>query len=360
MLVLRFTIAAMAALVLAGCDDSRRFRDEPSGPVSPTPDVARLIVAGTPPAVGASSQFTAVAVLADGSSRTVTPQAYWASSDPIVATVTAGGVVTGVSPGPVVVSATYGGTRGFQSFTVAQPATYTLYGRVTDASGASVAAATVTVRSAAGGMKLASADGSGNYSVSGVPQGAAEVTFVAPGYAAATRTLIVYGNARLDVALTKASPCPSIGFDDTGPDASAFTTYSRCGVTVAATAATWEVSTRFGNPAPFVEFRAPAGQAAVGELTVTASSGTFTFESVDLYSSVTPIPYVITGIARTSTAFTLQGTVPNTLGRFATVPNPNRAVRIDALVIRLTNAVPGGGGSNSSNPMGLDNLVLRY
>jgi len=63
-------------------------------------------VTGTAPAVGATAQFTATATLSDSSSRPVTTEATWTSSNTAVATAD-GGVVKGVSAGQADISAAY-------------------------------------------------------------------------------------------------------------------------------------------------------------------------------------------------------------------------------------------------------------
>jgi len=154
--------------------------------------------------------------------------------------------------------------------------------------------------------------------------------------------------------LARTTACPVIGFDDLTGNSSPFTTYSACGFAVTATSGTWVVLTTYGHPAPFVEFMSNAGTTGIGELLVTRGGGTFTFQSVDVYSSTTQIPYVMTGIANSATTFTIQGTVPNTFGNFATVVNPQPQTSVDALLIRLTNpAAP-----CCANPMGLAARLL--
>jgi Big-like domain-containing protein len=69
--------------------------------------VSSLSVAGTAPAVGATSQFKATATMADGSTQDVTTQATWSSTDATVATVSSGGVVTGIAAGSTTVDAVY-------------------------------------------------------------------------------------------------------------------------------------------------------------------------------------------------------------------------------------------------------------
>ena len=112
----------------------------------------------------------------------------------------------------------------------------------------------------------------------------------------------------------------------------------------------------YGNPAPFIEFIAAAGNTLTGEIRVTAGGATFGFESVDLYSSTTPIPYTFVGTRNCATVFTEANTLPNTFGTFGTVMGQHSAAIIDTLTITLTNpAAP-----CCENPMGLDNIVLSF
>jgi len=151
------------------------------------------------------------------------------------------------------------------------------------------------------------------------------------------------------------TPCPAIGFDDAGAPAATVTTYTRCGFTVSATTTNWTVWTGYGHPAPFIGFMSAAGVTNTAEVRVTSAAGKFTFQSVDVYSSTTPIPYLITGIANSAAVFTIQGTQPNTFGKFATVSNPDANTQVDTLLIQLTNpAAP-----CCTNPVGLDNIVVK-
>lgn len=359
---LRLAVAATVLTALSGCAGSSSSPPAPSSPsapsstVAPTTAVVKIIVAGTPPPPGTSSQFTAIAVLNDGSSQTVTSLASWLSSTTSVATVSGSGLVAARSNGSVVVTATYSGTQGALAFAVAPPATFTLNGTITDATSGGGVAASVTVKEALGGIKSTVADGSGRYSILSVAGGAVDVTAVASNYVVVKKSIVMFGDTTLNFALARVSPCPLIGFDDVGSQGAPFTTYTRCGFTVAAATLNWTVSTGYGRPAPFIQFASPGGTTTIGEVIVTAAGGKFTFQSVDLYSSTTPIPYVITGIANSTTVFSIQKTQGNTFGNFATVVNPNPTTLIDALLIRLSNpAAP-----CCSNPMGLDNIVVLY
>lgn len=119
----------------------------------------------------------------------------------------------------------------------------------------------------------------------------------------------------------------------------------------------WSVRTDYGRPAPFIEFYVPcvgtpcATPATPGTATlqVTAGGAPFNFKSVDLYASLVPIPYQITGLLGSTTSVTITNTLPNTYGDFVTVANPQADVVIDTLIISLTNAV---------SAMGVDNIVV--
>ena len=149
----------------------------------------------------------------------------------------------------------------------------------------------------------------------------------------------------------------TIGFDALASVAnqSPITTYTESGFSLEATVGGWVALTTYGNPSPFIQFlRDPSPTPTFGEVIVKRGTATFTFESIDLYSSVTPIPYEIVGVRSGSTVFTLRGTVPNTFGGFATVRNSGPAIAVDTLFVRLTNP----GTACCANPVGFDNLVL--
>jgi hypothetical protein len=131
--------------------------------------------------------------------------------------------------------------------------------------------------------------------------------------------------------------------------------YGESGFSVSANPGSWVVKTTYGNPAPFMQFGAPAGSAVTGQIHVTADGfGLFSFKSVDLYSSTTPIPYTITGFRNSAIVFTVADALPNTFGNFRTVMNPHGTDVIDTLSISLSNS----SAVCCANPMGLDNIVL--
>jgi hypothetical protein len=130
-------------------------------------------------------------------------------------------------------------------------------------------------------------------------------------------------------------------------------TYAESGFVVTADSSDWITWTAYGAPAPCIVFFAHGGALTRG-VSVTASGSTFKFVAVDLYSSMTPIPYEITGLRDSVVVFSVAGTWPNTFGNFRTVEHPNGRENVDTLLIRLSNPAPADG----SNPMGLDNIVL--
>lgn len=102
-----------------------------SSPTTPTPTV----VTPAPPSVssvavsgpamftvaGGTAQFTAVATLSNGTTEDRTTSAIWTSQNTVVATVTAGGVVTALADGDTGILATIGEVRGTREIAVRLP-----------------------------------------------------------------------------------------------------------------------------------------------------------------------------------------------------------------------------------------------
>lgn len=132
-----------------------------------------------------------------------------------------------------------------------------------------------------------------------------------------------------------------------------FSQYVEDGFTADVVSGSWFVS-GYGNPGQSVQFFHEKDQAPTAHTLKVANSGSlFNFSSVDLYSSVTVIPYSITGFRNNSQVFSISGVVPNTFGSFKTVANTYAGLQIDSLQISLTNPELGFG----RNPIGLDNIV---
>lgn len=112
----------LGAALVAGCGGGG---DQGRDPVLglPAADLISVTVSPALPsvAVGATQQFTATAVYADGSARDVTRGAAWTSATPTVATVAAAtGIAAGVKAGSAAIGAAFGGKTGSTTLTVSQ------------------------------------------------------------------------------------------------------------------------------------------------------------------------------------------------------------------------------------------------
>jgi hypothetical protein len=136
---------------------------------------------------------------------------------------------------------------------------------------------------------------------------------------------------------------------------SPLTIYHESGFTVSSSSGAWIASTTYGHPSPYIYFDNPDGDAVASGIKITRDHSTFKFNSVDLYSSITQIPYIFIGYLESNRVFKVTGTIPNTSGDFATALNSHDMDVIDTLEIMLTNPA-----SIGPNLMGLDNIVLTF
>jgi hypothetical protein len=201
-----------------------------------------------------------------------------------------------------------------------------------------------------------------------VPGGATSVAFeVATTRVAVTTDIVITARAggmtrtaslRLRIDPTGLAPSANytIGFSSLRENRAAVTMYVESGFTISPVSAPWVAITTYGNPLPSLQFFASGGT-VTGELQVTADGAPFWLRSVDLYSSVTRIPYVIEGILSGEAMFVQLAELGNTFGNFVRVANSRPDLPVDRLNIRLSNPVPPG--LNASNPMGVDNIILN-
>ena len=114
---LRRVALAGVVLGLARCNsDSRSL----STPIGPTSSVASVLVGGwlSPLARGESVQLSATAIAVTGSSRSVTTEAAWQSSNATVAVVSQTGLVTALAGGTAEIRATFADRTGTLSVSV--------------------------------------------------------------------------------------------------------------------------------------------------------------------------------------------------------------------------------------------------
>jgi len=159
---------------------------------------------------------------------------------------------------------------------------------------------------------------------------------------------------RIDPSTVKPSIAYTIGFSSLRENRAPFTGHAESGFDVSVVSAQWMALTTYGNPQPFVEFSGPAGVTTTGELRITAGGAPFWFNSIDLYSSTTKIPYVIEGFLNSDQIYASVDVIGNTFGAFARRSNPNADMAVQEIRIRLSNP----SAPCCSNPMGVDNIVV--
>lgn len=128
----RQLLVGLFGFVAAGlleCDNRPSHSPGLTTPTTPGVAIVRLEIAG-PPSVppGGTTQFTAVARLADGSSRDVTEEASWGSSNRMALTVLAGRVI-GVQTGDARVSVSFNGRNANREVIVVAQDTFRIVSR---------------------------------------------------------------------------------------------------------------------------------------------------------------------------------------------------------------------------------------
>lgn len=159
-------------------------------------------------------------------------------------------------------------------------------------------------------------------------------------------------------AISFSAQAAVIGFEDIAENGTPFMFHTEDGFMVfPAGGADWVNNTVYGAPAPSVIFNRRRGEPEIwaGVFVRAEETLPFTFSAVDLYSSVTPIPYRFTGYKDGMPIFDVSDTMRNTFGSFKTAFNPDYSTSvIDLLYIELVNPFV----ACCSNPVGLDNIVV--
>lgn len=91
-----------------------------------------------------------------------------------------------------------------------------------------------------------------------------------------------------------------------------------------------------------------------GVARITHQGHSFNFNSLLLYSSLSDVPYVFTGLRNGNVVYTTTGTLPYPEGEFVKVSNPNASDLIDALEIRLVDVYEWG----QKNPIGISHISV--
>lgn len=248
-----------------------------------TPPATLVSIAVTPsnPTIdwGATQQFTATGTYSDGATRDLTASVTWASSEDLVATITAGGLTTGAAAGTATISATDGEISGSTTITVGAPPLvsiavtpstpsiakgarqqFTAVGTYADDS---VADITSSVSWSSGKTSVATIDASGL--AAGVAPGTSTIRATSGSLSGST-TLTVTPPSLISIAITPANPTVPLGsaeqFTATG-------TFADDTVADVTTKVTWTSSK---NDAATIDATGLARAIAQGTSTITASS----------------------------------------------------------------------------------------
>ena len=198
----RWIVGAVALTVATGA-----CHNTATSPTT-TATLSTFVVSGSPPSIGATSQFTATATLSDGTTKDVTSEATWASSNTTAATVSSSGLVEGLSAGQVKITATYQSVTSSYTFTVGSNVTITsivVSGFAPSTGATSQFTATAVYSDGSTGDVTSLASWTSSNSAVATVSSAGVVTGVAPGAATISATYhSVIGSTTFNVGTTLA------------------------------------------------------------------------------------------------------------------------------------------------------------
>ena len=204
---------------IAACSGSNGGSGNPTSPtLTPTPSVSvRSVSVTSAPMSSISYQMTARADMTDGSSRDVTAQSQWTSSDAAVATVSASGMLSVLHSGRIDVRATYQSMTGSLTMTLTAPPAIgliVLSGIASETPPAVKHLAGVTVRIIAGPAtgQSTTTDAQGMFGFTKLPTGEIGLEAAKDGYITWRLTnLILDFDRQLDVVMYPTPPTDSAG-----------------------------------------------------------------------------------------------------------------------------------------------------
>ncbi len=181
----RLACSVVTAALFTACNHNA------STPTAPAPNAGVVVAVnvGTAPAASVTSktfQLLATARYADGAMRDVTSDAKWESSNPTLATVSVGGLVTVMGAGDVELRATYQNVTGSMHVLVSQPPTHAvaLAGTVREVppSQRTITGVRMDIVTGADAGKFGVTDAEGVYRFEGLSAGRLSLTATAAGY----------------------------------------------------------------------------------------------------------------------------------------------------------------------------------
>src|SRR3954464_9019464 len=196
-------VLTMALLIASGCGGGS---SSGPGPTPPTPTVTGVVVSGIgSPTAGDPAPLPATAPFSDGTTRIVTAQATWESSNQAVVTVTSGGLASFLTAGGADIKATFQSVSGTSHATVTAkaPQRFALTGTVTDATnGAPVANANARVVDGPDAGKSGVSDASGRFTIADLAAGSFVVQFTRTDYETRSMSVALSSDTSLNVAIT--------------------------------------------------------------------------------------------------------------------------------------------------------------
>ncbi len=115
---LSLCLGLVISIALAGCGGGSSSSGGSGGGGTPTLSSISVSPASASLAISSTQSFTATGHYSDGTTKDLTSSASWSSSDSTVATISSGGLATGVAAGTATVTATSGGKSGTATITV--------------------------------------------------------------------------------------------------------------------------------------------------------------------------------------------------------------------------------------------------
>ncbi len=206
--------AALSVVVLsticAACDKSPTRpapKPTPTGPV-----LSRVEMSGPDTiAPGATGKYTLTGFLSDGTTRDVTAEAAWRSTNAPAATIDQAGLATGLVAGETLISGAVGFHSSAKNLIVTPPGTFRLRGTVVDSgSGLRIGSAEVEVGTATGVQLQTTTRPEGTFELYAVPADA-ELRVTYDGYLAYTKRLQLSGHSTLQVSLKLVAPVDLAG-----------------------------------------------------------------------------------------------------------------------------------------------------
>jgi hypothetical protein len=168
-----------------------------------------------------------------------------------------------------------------------------------------------------------------------------------------------------DVQLTQNAPfgpSSTIAFESIAVGRAPYSGHSEKNFTIVPSDVSWYGSGPSLTHGNTIQFDTESGNTATGKVTITGDGRPFAFSSMSIYSSITQIPWSITGKRNGVVVYQSSATQPNTYGAYVTVNNDHPTTLIDRLELTVTNPLTLATCPSPPcrNPVGLDTIVVSY